>query len=340
MEAEARVERNSKPRCTQGPGAQASQPAGPSGQLGKEKNRANAEDLFSRHGGRFGQPNSMPHPGTCSVGAELPQDFIRQDGGSTETRSEAPGAYGCSCGDSLLLTRPLQHWLHGQIPRGAWKRGTHRVQITPVCLKSFSPGSDPSFLQAGVPLEQVSRHAVVFTDASATGWGATYNGHAVSGVWTGPQLRWHINCLKLLAVRLALSRLRGRLQRKDVLVHMDNTVTVAYINRQGGLRSHCMSQLARHILLWSQKHLRSLHSIHIPGEFNRAADELSQAALPGEWRLHPQAVQLIWGRNSVTEAMLSTDALAHSWPRGLGKYAFPPVSLQAQTLCKIRENEE
>ncbi len=196
----------------------------------------------------------------------------------------------------LLHMKPLQHWLYGRIPRWAWKRGTYRVQITPACRKTFRPWSDPSFLRAGVPLEQVSRHTVAFTDASTTGWGATYNGHAVSGVWTGPQLHWHINCLELLAVRLALSRLRGRLQRKDVLVRTDNTATVAYINRQGGLRSRRMSQLARHLLLWSQKHLRSLHAIHIPGVFNRAADELSRAALPGEWRLHPQAVQLIWGQ--------------------------------------------
>ncbi len=260
---------------------------------------------------------------------------------------------------ALLHTRPLQHWLYGRIPRWAWKHGTYRVQITPACRKTFRPWSDPSFLRAGVPLEQVSRHAVVFTDASTTGWGATYNGQAVSGVWTGPQLHWHINCLELLAVRLALSRLRGRLQRKDVLVRTDNTATVAYINRQGGLRSRCMSRLARHLLLWSQKHLRSLRAIHIPGVFNRAADELSRAALPGEWRLHPQAVQLIWGRfgaaqvdlfaspetthcqefYSLTEATLGTDALAHSWPRGLRKYAFPPVSLLAQTLCKFREDE-
>ncbi len=51
----------------------------------------------------------------------------------------------------------------------AWKRGTYRVQITPACRKTFRPWSDPSFLRAGVPLEQVSRHAVVFTDASTTG---------------------------------------------------------------------------------------------------------------------------------------------------------------------------
>ncbi len=32
--------------------------------------------------------------------------------------------------------------------------------------------------------------------------------------------------------------------------------------------------------------------------------------------------------------------LALSWPLGLRKYAFPPVSLLAQTLCKVRDNEE
>ncbi len=80
------------------------------------------------------------------------------------------------------------------------------------------------------------------------------------------------------------------------------------------------------------------------------ADKLSrQPALPGEWRLHPETVQLIWrcfGDTShcqlfysLSEGTLGTDALAHSWPRGLHKYAFPPVSLPpvsllAQTLCK------
>ncbi len=107
--------------CTEGPCAQAPQPAGPSGQLGKEQNRANAEDLFSRHGVGFGLPNSTPYPGACSVGAELPQEFIGEDGGPTETLSEAPGAYGCSCSNSsarLLHMRPLQHWLNGESQGG------------------------------------------------------------------------------------------------------------------------------------------------------------------------------------------------------------------------------
>ncbi len=38
---------------------------------------------------------------------------------------------------------------------------------------------------------------------------------------------------------------------------------------------------------------------------------------------------------SLSEGTLGTDA-----PRGLRKYVFPPVSLLAQTLCKVREDEE
>ncbi len=261
----------------------------------------------------------------------------------------------------LLHMRPLQHWLHDRVPRWAWRRGTYRVSVTPSCRQTFGPWSDLAFLRAGVPLGQVSRHVVVSTDASAMGWGAMCNGHAAAGLWTGSRLQWHINCLELLAVWLALRRFKGLLHDKHVLVRTDNTATVAYINHQGGLRSRRLSQLARHLLLWSQKHLRSLRAVHIPGELNRAADELSrQPALPGEWRLHPEVVQLIWRRfgdaqvdlfaspdtfhcqlfYSLSEGTLGTDALAHSWPRGLRKYAFPPVSLLAQILCKVREDEE
>ncbi|KAL0152047.1 hypothetical protein M9458_052651, partial [Cirrhinus mrigala] len=253
----------------------------------------------------------------------------------------------------LLHMRPLQRWLHDRVPRWAWHRGTLRIGVSPQCRRLFSPWSDPAFLRAGVPLGQVSRHVVVHTDASTTGWGAVCNGQAASGSWTGPRLLWHINCLELLAVLLALRRFLPMLRHKHVLVRTDNTATVAYINRQGGLRSRRMSQLARHLLLWSQTRLKSLRAVHIPGELNRAADQLSrQPTHPGEWRLHPQTVQLIWSRfgeaqidlfaspesshcqlyYSLSEAPLGRDALAHSWP--------PGPNLLAQTLCKIREDGE
>ncbi len=126
----------------QAPAFRATQPVGFSGQLGKEQTRANAEDHFSRHGVRFGQADSTPHPGTCSVGAELPQDFIRQDGGPTETLSEAPGAYGCSRGDRsawLLHMRPPKHWLYGRGGRG----NAVLTGFRSTCRRTLSRGQIP-----------------------------------------------------------------------------------------------------------------------------------------------------------------------------------------------------
>ncbi len=115
---------------------------------------------------------------------------------------------------------------------------------------------------------------------------------------------------------------------------MDNTGTIVNINQQVGLHSYRLSQLARHLLLRSQKQLMSLHAIHSLSLHNRAADELLRAALPGEWRLHQQMAQLIWRHfraaqvdlfaspkishcrlfYSLTKETLSTDALVHSCP--------------------------
>jgi hypothetical protein len=162
----------------------------------------------------------------------------------------------------LLHMRPLQRWLRDRVLRWAWQQGTVRVPVTPTCRQTFTPWTNLCFLRAGVPLELVSRHVVVSTDAFSMGWGAMCNGHAAAGSWTGPQhLFWHVDCLELLAVRLTLHRFHALLKNQHVLVRSNNTATVAYIYQQGGLRSRCMSQLACHLLIWSQKHLRSLRDI-------------------------------------------------------------------------------
>ncbi len=113
-----------------------------------------------------------------------------------------------------------------------------RARQPPPCTPWLSCRFILAFLRAGVPLEQVSRHTVVTTDASSTGWGATCNGQAASGLWTGPRLLWHINCLELWAVHLALRQFRPLLLGKHVLVRTDNTAAVSYINRR--CSSHCV----------------------------------------------------------------------------------------------------
>lgn len=70
-----------------------------------------------------------------------------------------------------------------------------------------------------------------------------------------------INCLELLMVLLEVLADDLRQARVDP----DGQHSDAYINRQGGLHSHHMSQLA-------SRPLESMRSTHIPGELNRAAD--------------------------------------------------------------------
>ncbi len=170
----------------------------------------------------------------------------------------------------LLHMRPHQHWLHSRVWRWAWRHVTLRVNITQECRRTFSPRTDLACLRAGVPLEQVFRHIFVTAYASSTGWGATCNGQAAAGLRTGPRRLWHINCLELLPVHLALWQFQPLLLGKHVLVCTDNTAAVSYINRLGGIRSHRMSQLTRHLLLWSHMQLKSLRTVHIPGKLSHA----------------------------------------------------------------------
>ncbi len=264
----------------------------------------------------------------------------------------------------LLHMRPFSVGFTTEVPRWAWRHGTYRVLTHPVLPSpGLQPWSDLAFLRAGVPLEQVSRHVVVSTDAFCHGLG----GHVQRARSRGALDR------APAAVAYQLPRVAGSMACSGAASERCYT-REAYTGPLGQHCDRCVHQPPRRstlpvacrnspaiLLLWSQKHLRSLRAVHVPGELNRAADELSrQHALPGEWRLHPEVLQLIWRRFgdaqvdlfaspdtshcqlffSLSEGTLGTDALACSWPRGLRKYAFPPVSLLAQTLCKVREDEE
>ncbi|KAI2645118.1 putative cysteine protease ATG4 [Labeo rohita] len=140
----------------------------------------------------------------------------------------------------LLHMRPFQLWLRARgfhpIPRG--KQGLHARGFVP-----FLCGSDP--------VSDFGSHSrsVLLTDTSLTGWGAVLNGRPAQGIWRGHFLYWHIDCLKMMAVFQALKYFLQQLRGYHVLVWVDNTAVVPYINRQGGLRSCHLNRLAQKILL-------------------------------------------------------------------------------------------
>ncbi len=66
------------------------------------------------------------------------------------------------------------------------------------------------------------RRHMITTDASMMGWSAVIEGRPASGEWTGEFLSWHINCLELRAVFLALMHFLPVLVEHNIIVRTDN----------------------------------------------------------------------------------------------------------------------
>ncbi|KAJ7998117.1 hypothetical protein DPEC_G00219240 [Dallia pectoralis] len=137
--------------------------------------------------------------------------------------------------------RALQRWFARQ--RVDPVRHRRRMLIIPYTLAGdLYYWRNPAVLERGVPLGRVSAMTQVFTNASLTGWGVVCQGQAVGGMWQRSQR--HINLLELETVQLVLTHFAPRLRDRDVLIRSDNRATVAYINRQGGVRSPVLHEAA------------------------------------------------------------------------------------------------
>ncbi len=151
----------------------------------------------------------------------------------------------------LLHMRPFLWWmkelrLHPTIP------ATLLIRMSRSCSEPLLQWRDPAFLQNGVRMGAIHHHHMITTDASMTGWGTVFEGRPASREWTGEVLSWHINCLELRAVFLALMYFLPVLGEHHIIIRTDNMAVVSHINRQGGSRSRTLDRLARRLLLWSQ----------------------------------------------------------------------------------------
>ena len=115
----------------------------------------------------------------------------------------------------------------------------------------------------GQPLHPLKHALQIFTDASKEGWGAHLGEHTERGSWSVPESKLHINYLELKAVFLALKEFQDLCTAKIVLVATDNTTVVAYINKEGGMRSGPLCALLWRILTWCTNHQVTLKARHI-----------------------------------------------------------------------------
>ncbi|KAJ1180645.1 hypothetical protein NDU88_005865 [Pleurodeles waltl] len=154
-------------------------------------------------------------------------------------------------------------------------------------------------LSQGKPFALSPPVATVITDASTLGWGAHLGDLEIKGLWSPEEQMFHINLLELRAVRLALKAFLPSLRGQSVQVLTDNTTTMWYINKQGGVGSYLLCREALRLWSWAKDHQICLVANHLAGVLNVRADSLSrQFSADHEWRLHPDQVRLIfqmWG---------------------------------------------
>lgn len=143
--------------------------------------------------------------------------------------------------------------------------------------------------------------AQVFTDASALGWGAVYNGRVASGDWNKRVSYLTSNEREMLAILMALKAFASLLQGLTVQFFTDNISARAYVNHMGG-PSPTLSALA--FAIWSEATELgiTLRCEHIAGVQNGQADYWSRTPDKHNWMLHPRVFQYLdqlYGKHTI-----------------------------------------
>ena len=234
--------------------------------------------------------------------------------------------------------------------------------------RALSYWTEETNLLRGVPLGSGTPKVVISTDASLQGWGAAWGCQTVKGIWDYLDRNLHINLLEMKAVLLALSHFQEQIRGSSVLIQSDNTTVVAYINRDGGMRSPSLNAMVRNLVDWSTCYLVTVRAVHVAGADNVQADVLSRegqvqvrnVSKSTEWSLAQSVIDKVFRRWDLPDVdlfatrlnrkvdcfcSLLPDALARShqalsipWDKGL-MYIYPPMSLALRSLAKIAREE-
>uniref|UniRef100_A0A1X7UYP2 RNase H type-1 domain-containing protein n=1 Tax=Amphimedon queenslandica TaxID=400682 RepID=A0A1X7UYP2_AMPQE len=135
---------------------------------------------------------------------------------------------------------------------------------------------------------------IIESDASTHGWGASHHASSTGGPWSPQEKECHIKCLELLAATLALTTFAKNKTAVSVLMKIDNTIAVAYVNNQEGTVSKELISLTRNLWMWCLKRNIHIQAQHLPGVLNQAADrEFRSMRDRSDWSLDHSTFQKI-----------------------------------------------
>ena len=200
----------------------------------------------------------------------------------------------------------------------------------------------------------------ITTDSSMTGWGAESSGVTTQGLWTTQERQMHINVLEMKAVNFAVQAYTKEMRQIHVHLRVDNTTTIAYINKMGGTRSIRMLEVAKELWQYCMSKEIMLTAEHLKGANNQIADRESRIYKDSSnWMLDKSVfrqlervmgvthIDLFADRTNTQKHLyvswkpdpfaIATDAFTITWNQV--SYAFPPFCLIGRCLAKIRQDK-
>uniref|UniRef100_A0ABD2WJK2 Tyr recombinase domain-containing protein n=2 Tax=Trichogramma kaykai TaxID=54128 RepID=A0ABD2WJK2_9HYME len=200
----------------------------------------------------------------------------------------------------------------------------------------------------------------IFSDASMTGWGGVCNNKHIHGFWDDQEKNQHINFLELQAAYLVLKEFSKFDKNCQILIRIDNLVAISYINKMGGIKYDYLNEITRKIWIWCMKRNIWLFAEYVASKENPADKDSRIKNADTEWELSNEAFNQIvrklgkpdmdlfasnenkkcsnfcsWQRDPQAYVI---NAFTTNWSRWFW-YAFPPFSLIAKVLKKIREEQ-
>lgn len=211
------------------------------------------------------------------------------------------------------------------------------------------------------PIRTNSYEKVIFTNASLSGWGSYCEGEKAHRWWGTDDKNAHINYLELKAAFYGLKCHAKECNNCSILLRIDNTTAISYINRMGGIQFPKLREITRAIWNWCDGKKLLIHASYIESKENKEADEQSRILQQDtEWEIADWAFNKIVKKfgnfkidlfaskaNTKCETYVSwhhdpdssaVDAFTINWS-DCYFYAFPPFCLVSQTLQKIQEDK-
>ena len=171
----------------------------------------------------------------------------------------------------------------------------------------------------------------------------------------------HINSFELQAVFFCLKAFCKNKTRLYVLLKLDNTATVAYINKKGRTISACCNKLAKDIWNWAKEQDIWITTSHVPGVKNTTADLRSRHFYDNkEWSLNERVAKPLsdqFGKPEIDlfASRLNTKctkyasyksdpdayhvtAFSMCW-LNLNSYIFLPFSIVGRVLAKLAQDQ-